>query len=146
VKTKESDSDDSKDGLELNEYGQKVNINRTPQELYDMELEDAIEHRKYVIRQNSVYRIYWDFLIILFAILNSIILPFDIAFPKDIAKFPIFSILDSLMTYIFVMDVILGFITSYINVQTGDEVYGYKFISKEYVFRGTFVIDILSTF
>ena len=50
------------------------------------------------------------------------------------------------MTVIFIMDVILGFITSYINVQTGDEVYGYKFISKEYVFRGTFVIDILSTF
>ena len=78
--------------------------------------------------------------------MNSIILPFDIAFPNDVARFPVFGILDNITTYIFIMDVILGFITSYINVQTGDEVFGYKFICKEYVFRGTFAIDILSTF
>lgn len=34
------------------------------------------------------------------------------------------------MQYVFAADVILGFNTSYINVQTGDQVYGYKFIAK----------------
>jgi hypothetical protein len=114
--------------------------------LYDIELEDAILKRPYVIEANSIYRIYWDFLIILAAILNSIILPFDIAFPVDIEAIHFITFLDTAMTYIFAADVILGFNTSYINVQTGDQVYGYKFIAKEYVFRGSFFIDIISTF
>ena len=63
---------------------------------------------------------YWDFLIIIAAILNSIILPFDIAFPEDIAEFGFIEVLDNMMVYIFAADVILGFNTSYINVQTGD--------------------------
>jgi len=59
---------------------------------------------------------YWDFLIIIAAILNSIILPFDIAFPEDIAEFHFISVMDNMMVYIFAADVILGFNTSYINV------------------------------
>ena len=59
-------------------------------------------------------------MIIIAAILNSVILPFDIAFPETMSKFTIIGILDSAMTYIFATDVILGFNTSYINVQTGD--------------------------
>jgi len=102
--------------------------------------------RPYVIEANSIYRIYWDFLIILAAILNSIILPFDIAFTEDMEGYPFIEVLDNIMQYIFVADVILGFNTSYINVQTGDQVYGYKFIAKEYILRGSFLIDILSTF
>lgn len=59
---------------------------------------------------------YWDFLIIIAAILNSIILPFDIAFPEDIAEFGFIKVMDNAMVYIFAADVILGFNTSYINV------------------------------
>lgn len=59
-------------------------------------------------------------MIILAAILNSVILPFDIAFPEAMAGYAIIGVLDNAMTYIFATDVILGFNTSYINVQTGD--------------------------
>ena len=112
VKTKE----DSKEEAKKEDEEDEVKIALTPQELYDIDLEDAIIIRRYVIEANSMYRIYWDFLIILAAILNSIILPFDIAFPDDISQFPIIGILDNLMQYIFITDVILGFNTSYINV------------------------------
>jgi hypothetical protein len=41
---------------------------------------------------------------------------------------------------------ILGFLTSYTNTQTGEEVWGYKFVARHYVFEGTFILDLLSTF
>ena len=41
---------------------------------------------------------------------------------------------------------ILGFNTSYTDSGTGEEVFGYIFIARHYVFKGTFVIDLLSTF
>ena len=106
----------SDDENEVNANGEKVKVERTPQELYDIELEDAIEIRPYVIEANSIYRVYWDFLIIIAAICNSILLPFDIAFPEDMQHFAFVSVLDSIMMYIFIIDVILGFNTSYINI------------------------------
>ena len=54
--------------------------------------------------------------------------------------------LDQFTMYIFVIDIILGFNTSFINVQSGEEIFGYSFIAKNYIFNGTFVIDLLSTF
>jgi hypothetical protein len=48
--------------------------------------------------------------------------------------------------YIFLLDVIIGFNTSYINVQSGEEINGYRFIAYNYVWRSTFFLDIISTF
>ena len=39
-----------------------------------------------------------------------------------------------------------GFLTSYINVASGDEIFGPRMIAYNYVCGGTFIIDILSTF
>jgi|TARA_B110001450_G_C17546974_1_gene450979 hypothetical protein len=85
-------------------------------------------------------------LIIIAAILNSVILPLDIAFPEEIEAISFISVMDSCMVYIFAIDVILGFNTSFILIQTGDQVYGYKFIAKQYILKGSFFIDFLSTF
>ena len=59
---------------------------------------------------------------------------------------PILVSLDSVTVYIFLFDMILGFLTSYTNTQTGEEVWGYKFVARHYVFEGTFILDLLSTF
>lgn len=48
--------------------------------------------------------------------------------------------------YVFIVDMVLGFFTSYINVQSGEEVFGYSFIAWNYVTNGTFILDLLSTF
>ena len=48
--------------------------------------------------------------------------------------------------WVFFADVIIGFNTSYINVQSGEEINGYRFIAYNYVWRSTFYLDILSTF
>ena len=36
--------------------------------------------------------------------------------------------------------------TSYVNVSSGDEIFGAKMVAKNYILNGSFVIDILSTF
>jgi hypothetical protein len=47
---------------------------------------------------------------------------------------------------LFIIDIIICFFTSYINVASGDEIYGMRMIAYNYVCAGTFIIDILSTF
>mmetsp|Transcript_3615 Transcript_3615/g.5453 ORF Transcript_3615/g.5453 Transcript_3615/m.5453 type:complete len:93 (-) Transcript_3615:426-704(-) len=36
--------------------------------------------------------------------------------------------------------------TSYVNVSSGDEIHGFSMVAKNYIFNGSFTIDILSTF
>lgn len=48
--------------------------------------------------------------------------------------------------YVFVMDMVVGFLTSYINVSSGEEVFGLKYVAINYICHGTFIIDFLSTF
>jgi len=43
------------------------------------------------------------------------------------------------------MDIIICFFTSYINVASGDEIFGLRMIAFNYVCAGTFFIDIIST-
>lgn len=55
-------------------------------------------------------------------------------------------ILDNCTTLLFFLDMIIGFFTSYINVSSGDEIFGMRMIARNYICKGTFLIDILSTF
>ena len=43
-------------------------------------------------------------------------------------------------------DIIVQFLTSYVNVQTGDPIYKFSYIAKRYVSGLEFWIDFLSTF
>jgi len=88
----------------------------------------------------------WDIIIIIFAIINAVILPLDIAFTDQIHEIPFLLILDEITIYVFLLDVIIGFNTSYINVQSGEEINGYRFIAYNYIWRSTFYLDIFSTF
>lgn len=85
-------------------------------------------------------------LIIVFAVFNSYLLPLSIAWKEFTESIPILVILDDINVYIFLLDLIFGFNTTYINVATGEEVWGRRFIATNYIFYGTFLIDLLSTF
>lgn len=54
--------------------------------------------------------------------------------------------LDNVLTVVFTMDIIAGFLTSFINVSSGDEIFGPGMIAKNYIFNDTFLLDIVSTF
>lgn len=50
-----------------------------------------------------------------------------------------------LTMFVFIADMIIGFLTSYVNVSSGDEIFAFKMVANNYM-RQTFLIDLLSTF
>lgn len=114
--------------------------------MYQQAFEEAINEVPYVIPMKSDLRFVWDMLIIIFALLNSYFLPLSIAFREFTDSIEVLVILDDINVYVFLLDLMLGFNTTYINVATGEEVWGRRFIATNYVFYGTFIIDLLSTF
>lgn len=67
------------------------------------------------------------------------------AFEEEINKLSFISELNYLTTAIFALDIIVGFVTSYINVSSGDEIYSLTMIAKNYLIVGTFTSDFIST-
>ena len=110
------------------------------------ELEEAIKPRWYILSARSGKRFWWDIIIIIFAIINAITLPFDIAWTEEMKKIDVIRIMDLVTTSLFCVDILFGFFTSYINVSSGDEIFGMRMIAMNYIFAGPFIIDILSTF
>ena len=74
----------------------------------------------FIISARSQARFVWDVLIILFAIQNAITLPMEIAFEEELDQVTALKYLDYVTTAVFTMDIIAGFITSYIEVSTGE--------------------------
>jgi len=52
---------------------------------------------------------------------------------------------DYVILFLYSVDILIQFLTSYINVSTGDEIKKPSFIARRYI-SGTFTIDFLSTF
>ena len=103
-------------------------------ELYQQEFEAALERKRFILPYKSQIKFIWDLIIIIFAIFNSFYLPLDIAHKEEMKKIPTLVRLDESTVYIFFLDMVLGFNTSYFNTQTGEEVFGYKFVAKHYIF------------
>jgi hypothetical protein len=51
---------------------------------------------------------------------------------------------DILMMLSYILDIIQSFITTYLD-KTGEEVWDMKIIAKNYIYGGSFLIDVLST-
>jgi len=94
----------------------------------------------------SMPRFYWDMFIIIFAIYNSISLPLSFAFIEIKDEYRnnnwLFAF-DKFADCIFVIDIILGFMTTFINTHTGDEIWAPSLIARKYL-RTTFFVDFLS--
>lgn len=93
----------------------------------------------------SSYIFYWDLIIILFAVLNAITLPLEIAFNEQLQKIKSLSALTTITTVIFIIDIVAGFFTSFIYVSSGDEIFGLGMIAENYIFKGSFPADFISS-
>jgi hypothetical protein len=90
-------------------------------------------------------RIKWDLFIILLAVYNSICLPLEIAFrPAFIITNPFVKIMDLIIDFLFLIDILISFRTTYIHPISGDEIIESKLIAKNYI-AGRFWIDFFST-
>ena len=95
----------------------------------------------FIISFNNKNRLIWDSLILLMAIWNCIETPLDIAFEPPSSV--VITIINYAIDLFFYIDIIVAFRTSYLTFD-GQEVKEWKQIAINYIFRGTFFLDLLS--
>jgi len=59
-------------------------------------------------------------------------------------KLPAFYVVNSLIDFVFLLDIIVNFRTTFYDIETGDEVFDSKRSGKLYL-KGRFTVDLLST-
>lgn len=82
------------------------------------------------------------------AIYNCIWTPLTISFDwaMEMGKTEFFGVIDDTVMSFYIGDLLVQFITSYMNVAAGDEIMKPSYIAKRYIFSGEFFIDFLATF
>ena len=85
----------------------------------------------------------WDILIILFALYNCILIPFDVAFEPVMPGFLIQ--FEKIVDILFGLDILVAFKTTYIDTSTGLEVFEPKKIALGYVISGRFFVDMAAS-
>ena len=76
------------------------------------------------------------------------VIPFAFSFDYVMAKIsegPLRTV-DLIINFFFVLDIVVGFMTSFINPLNGDEFFSCSYIARHYIMEGDFMIDFLSTF
>ena len=99
----------------------------------------------YTVRANDTFKIWWDSIVLVIAIFNSITIPMELSFNEYRSLFDqyYYTEINTVCTGIFVMDIFLNMNTTYYD-SDGDEIYSKKNIILNYM-KGMFVIDTLSS-
>lgn len=145
----EMSEEETNEKEDLNTQTQQKDQIKTNEKKAQLELELAVDHSRYpyIISARSDLRFAWDVIIIFFALIIACSLPFELAFGDDLKEIQgVLDLLDNVLTAVFAMDIIAGFLTSFINVSSGDEIFGPGMIARNYIFNDTFLLDIVSTF
>ena len=96
-----------------------------------------------MISSKSNFKVYWDYSVLVLAIYNSLMIPFEQAFPNELTESKFIFYLDLMVDVIFVIDICLMFISTKIN-KRGKEISDPYEIAKLYVTTRRFYFDILS--
>lgn len=80
----------------------------------------------------------------LFAIWNSLQIPYSIAFSPENEGSILFTIFNLIIDSFFIADVFISFRSSYINDETGEEISSSKLIALQYI-KGRFWVDLMSS-
>jgi hypothetical protein len=111
--------------------------------------QDMIRPRRFIIKAStSEFLNYFEYLVMLLAIWNAIWTPLTIAFDRaaELGEGNPFSSIDIFVDTCFWIDIVVGFVSSYVDSVSGDEIFAPKKIAKHYIFKGSFLIDFMSTF
>ena len=79
------------------------------------------------------------------ALWNCFSIPLFVAFHPPVADQPYIFYINSVIDFLFFLDILLNFRTSYINQMTGDEIKNPVEIAKNYVLGYRFAIDLAAT-
>ena len=78
------------------------------------------------------------------ATINVLLVPIDVGFEPESFQSDIFKIFNYFIDFIFFVDILVSFRTSYINPRTGTEVLDLKNVAKNYL-KTNFTVDLLAT-
>ena len=90
---------------------------------------------------------YWDLLIILFALYNCVMIPLNVAFNIELDEVlpEGLDYCEKVIDVLFVLDIVLNFRTTYINTKTNLEIVDPRRITRNYVNSVRFPIDVLAS-
>lgn len=89
------------------------------------------------------FKLRWDLLIILLAVVNSFTIPLQFAL-TDLMDNYFVKISDPVVDILFFLDILIMFKTSYLNTQTNEQISDTKKIAKNYI-AGRFLIDLMAS-
>jgi len=98
------------------------------------------------VRANDRKKFYWDIVVLIFAIFNSLFIPLSLSFEQieeDLNSIPFYVFLDNAANIFFILDIIVQMNTTYYD-SDGEEVFSKSRIRKNYI-CGMFPIDLLSS-
>jgi predicted MPP superfamily phosphohydrolase len=96
-----------------------------------------------MISYKSKFKFYWDIIILILAIFNSFLIPFEQAFLPVLQKNATLIIVDTGVEIMFLLDIIFCFFTSVLNLH-GSEDYNSRYVAYRYTRRAKFYFDILA--
>lgn len=105
---------------------------------------DNRNHSRWVLRPSDPFRTRWDMFVILLAGYTSFALPYQLSFSPDSLSSIASLVVNSLISMSFTLNILLNFRTSFIQKNSGDEVFDTLLIAINYIKSGLFFIDLLA--
>lgn len=104
----------------------------------------VLQQGKWLFDPESKFRVRWDLWVILLAIFNWFQVPYNVAFGDEKSE-EFYSItFDAIINLFFILDILISFMTMYVDSDTKEVVVNRIEIAKHYI-RGRFVIDLLAS-
>lgn len=91
----------------------------------------------------SPAKMWWDAMVLCLAVWNCFYVPFSIAFITGEEPMP-FYVANLFIDAAYLADIVVYMRSTYIDLQTGEEVTNIRKITKKYVYSSRFVVDVLS--
>lgn len=76
-----------------------------------------------LVRYNVGWRVYWDLFMMFLAIYNWFVIPIQISFNPPVFNSSIFLVINSIIDILFAIDIFVLFRTTYIDSDTGEEIF-----------------------
>ena len=95
---------------------------------------------RYIVSYKNKTKQKWDIFILGLAFQNSLLIPIDLAFEPEFTKIKGFEVFDNIVDGLFLVDMIVMFMTSFIN-KKGAEVLNSHQIAAKYMMSFRFVAD-----
>ena len=110
--------------------------------------ETPLDKNLYLIRGSSSFISVWEKIIIVLAIYNAFMIPFQLFFKEyGLESFSgnTVAFIDAVIDLIFIIDIIINFRTTFLDTNLSEEVTDSYKIASQYVSSGAFFIDFISS-